>query len=130
MLNQWPTPRNFTKFYLKLKDNKTKSLILHLRKILAIQTNCRMRYRRAALLKENLGSSKLNRNQQCAQARKANHILGCIKHNAASQSSEVIFPLYTALAQPHLEYCAVPPAGLGSTVHEGHKTTRECPKEC
>lgn len=46
------------------------------------------------------GSARVNSVQPRAEC-----ILGCIKHNVASRSREVILPLYLALVQPHLEYC-------------------------
>lgn len=44
--------------------------------------------------------------QQCAlSAKRANCILGCIKHSMASWSKAVILPAYLPLVCPHLEYC-------------------------
>ncbi|KAK4811169.1 hypothetical protein QYF61_019800 [Mycteria americana] len=93
-----------------MKFNKAKCQILHLG-----QSNARHKYK---LEEEWLGSSpaerdlgvlvnsRLNRSQQCAlAAKRANCILGCIKHSITSQSKEVIIPLYLALVWPHLEYC-------------------------
>ncbi|KAK4816509.1 hypothetical protein QYF61_017609 [Mycteria americana] len=51
---------------------------------------------------------KFNTSQQFAlAAKRANHVLGCIKHSIVkhSQSREAIVPLCTALVQPHLENC-------------------------
>ena len=48
----------------------------------------------------------MSKSQQCTQAaRKANCLLGHIKHIITNQSREVIVLLYTALARPHFVYC-------------------------
>ncbi|KAK4824399.1 LOW QUALITY PROTEIN: hypothetical protein QYF61_014059 [Mycteria americana] len=53
-----------------------------------------------------LVDSRLNVSQQCAlAAKRANHILGCIKHSITSRSKEVIILLYSALVQLHIDYC-------------------------
>jgi len=41
----------------------------------------------------------------CPSSRKAKSILRFIKHGIASCWRKVIIPVYTALVQPHLEYC-------------------------
>ena len=82
-----------------MKFNKSKCRGLHLGR-----GNPGYAYRLSSPAEKDLGvviDSKL-----CALAtRRANRILGCIKHGIASRSREVIVLLYSALVWLHLEYC-------------------------
>ncbi|PKU39381.1 hypothetical protein llap_10315 [Limosa lapponica baueri] len=93
-----------------MKFNEAKCRVLHLG-----HGNPKHQYRlsenglRAALRRRTRGvlvDKKLNMSHQCAlAAQKASCILGCIKRSVTRGSREVILPLYSALARPHLEYC-------------------------
>jgi len=53
-----------------------------------------------------LVDSGLSVSHQCAlAAKRANYILGCTKHRIINLSKEVVILLYSALVQPHPEYC-------------------------
>jgi len=53
-----------------------------------------------------LADSRLSRSQQRALAvKRANSILGCIKHSITSRSKEMVISLYSAQVWPHLDDC-------------------------
>ncbi|KAK4826204.1 hypothetical protein QYF61_006148 [Mycteria americana] len=93
-----------------VKINKSKCWTLHLG-----QSNVRHKYKlgeewlESSPAERDLGvlvDSRLNRSRQCVlAAKRPNHILGCIRHSITSHSKEGIIPLYSALVQPHIEYC-------------------------
>jgi len=102
-LESW-VQRNLMKF------NKGKCRVLHLGR-----NNPMHQYRfgadllQSSSVEKDLGvlvDNKLTMSQQCVLAAKqASDILGCTKRSVASRSREVLLPLYSALARPHLEYC-------------------------
>lgn len=51
-----------------------------------------------------LVDSMLAMSQRALVARKANDILGCIKNKMASRWREAVFPLFSAMGRPNLEY--------------------------
>ncbi|KAK4819387.1 hypothetical protein QYF61_003658 [Mycteria americana] len=91
-----------------MKFNKSKCWILHLG-----CSNARHKYKLGEdWLETSPGerdlqvNSRVNMSQQCAlAAKRANRILGCIRHSITSWSKEGIIPLYSALVRSHLEYC-------------------------
>ncbi|KFV80490.1 hypothetical protein N308_07763, partial [Struthio camelus australis] len=102
-LERW-VERNLMKF------NKGKCKVLHLGR-----NNPLHQYRlgvdllQSSSAEKDLGvlvDNKLSMSQQCALvAKKANGLLGCIRHSVASRWREVMLPLSSALRRPHLEYC-------------------------
>jgi len=53
-----------------------------------------------------LVDDRLTISQKCALAsKKASGILGCIKKSVGRGWREILFPFYSALVRPHLEYC-------------------------
>ncbi|PKU34374.1 hypothetical protein llap_15324 [Limosa lapponica baueri] len=92
---------------IKFNNNKCQILLLECR-------NTRHKYKlgeewlESRSAERDLGvlvDSRLNMSQQCAlAAKRANHILVCIKHSTTSWSREGIIPLYLAMVQPNLDH--------------------------
>ncbi|PKU30118.1 rna-directed dna polymerase from mobile element jockey-like [Limosa lapponica baueri] len=93
-----------------MKFNKTKFQIQHLGRSNTGQ-KCKLgeEWLGSSPAERDLGvlvESRLSTCQQYAwAAKRANRILGCIKHSIISQSKEVLILLYLALVWPHLEFC-------------------------
>ncbi|GAB0208570.1 mitochondrial enolase superfamily member 1 [Grus japonensis] len=93
-----------------MKFNKDKCKVLHLGKHdPGVQHGLGSTQLGSSSVERDLGvlvDNKLNMSEQCAAAaKKANRMLGCINKGITSRDKEVIIPLYSALARPHLEYC-------------------------
>ena len=93
-----------------MKFNKSKGKALHLgRKSLIHQYRLGLGLLESSSAEKDLGvlvDSKVTLSQHWALvAKKANGVLGCITRSVASRSREVILPLYSAVARPHLECC-------------------------
>ena len=123
-LEMW-VPANLIKF------NKAKCKVLHLGQG-NLKHRCRMggEWLESSPEEKDLGvlvDEKLNFSQQCTRAaKKANHILGCIKRSVTSRSTEVILLLYSALMRPHWEHWGTV---LGLPTQEGHGTVAVDPEE-
>ena len=66
--------------------------------------------------------------QHALAAQKASRIVGGIKSSVASRSGEVILPLYSAVARPHLD--GVLCSALQPPAQERHGTVGAGPEEC
>jgi len=118
-LERW-APVNLMKF------NKVKCRVLHLGR-----GNPKHKYRLGREWTVRKPKEKdlgvFNITQQCAlSVQKTNRILECIKRSMASRTREMILPLYSALARPHLEHCEETSAQerhgpVGAGPEEGHE---------
>jgi len=91
----------------EMKFNKSKCQFLHLGWSNAgHKYKLREEWLESSPAEGDLVENMLNMSQQCAlAAKRANCILGSIKHSITSQSREMMIPLYLVLVQPCLEYC-------------------------
>ncbi|XP_010288889.1 PREDICTED: synapsin-2-like, partial [Phaethon lepturus] len=105
-----------------MKFNKSKCQILHLGRGNPGST-CKLGDKRleSSPAERDVGvwvDGKVNMSHQCGlAAKRADRVLGCIKHSVASRLREVIIPLYATLVRSHLEYCVRAKAFRGKKVH-------------